>query len=131
MIFALMSFCIYKIFKSQASYRNYLIVVFLSSFTVLGYINIDKTIAKYNIQHNILVNSTYSDSSFNRSVGFRKSTVLDRNYIFTLSEDAIDEQLYLLSKNEKLIQNYTCKYFKIIRPSFLHRNYYKLKIQDL
>lgn len=131
MIFALMSFCIYKIFKAQASYQNYLIVVFLSSFTLLWYMNIDKTIAKYNIEHNILVKATYNDSSFNRSIGFRKSTALDWNYIFTLSEDAIDEQLYLLSKDEALLQKYNCKYSKIVSPSFLHLNYYRLKIKNL
>ncbi len=131
LIFAVMCFCIYKIFKKDASYLRYLFILFFGSFVVLWYINIDKTIAQYNIYHNIEIKKTYVDSSFNRSSWFRKSLTLDWDFIMSLSEDAIEEQEGLAVKDPNKLKTYQCKYDKKINIPFRHLNYFKTKVKDL
>lgn len=132
LIFGMMIFCLYKLYNNKWNYFRYIFVLFLWSFTILGYSNIDKIIAKFNIEHNHQVNSQNS-TTIDSSSTFKRSKQLDSYYIMTLSPDAIDEQIQMTKMNPKLLSRYNCKYSKILNTKVPLReyNYFKSKIKFL
>lgn len=83
LILAVFTFCIYKMKEIEASYPKFLFFLIFGSFTILGYINMHKIIASYNINH-------FEDGG--------SAVELDREYIYDLSDDAIEEKIYLMDK---------------------------------
>lgn len=95
---AIEAFCFVKVFFPDLKYGAFFFYAFLSSFTLLCYSNIDKQIAQFNIAHYQFVSQQYDDENYEKRGSLRKAQQLDARYILlSLSNDAIDEKLFILA----------------------------------
>lgn len=89
----------YKENKNILSYFAFGFYVVIGSLVITWFINIDKQIAKYNVDRYLFTQSSYNDQEYKKYGKFRKKMNVDRAYLLSLSSDAIDIQYNACKKD--------------------------------